>query len=175
MDQKQKIARLYEESRSSWKSYVFSLARQLTEMDAEDIVQGTMAAVVACLNVGQPIHNLTGYIYRSLRNAVTDWLRKDKASLSLDGDEPRLMDLLSDTAPGPEERLVKKERIERLYAAIDALSPEKREILIATEMMGYTHQALSDAWDIPVGTLLARKHRAIRDLQKILQRKEHER
>ena len=174
MDQKSKFTDLYRKSRPAWKAYVLSRARQLSEMDAEDIVQGTMAAVLGCLNVGEPIHNLTGYIYRALRNAVIDWLRKDAAPLSLDRDDTHLADLIADTAGGPEAQAVKKEDARRLYEAIDRLSPKKREVLIATELMGYSFQSLADAWDVPVGTLLARKHRAIRELRTILERKETE-
>jgi RNA polymerase sigma factor (sigma-70 family) len=172
MDQKNKIADLYQEGRSAWKAYVISRAKQLSEMDAEDIVQGTMAAVLNCLHVGEPIHNLTGYIYRALRNTVTDWLRKDKAPLSLNRNDTHLMDLLADTGAGPEAQAVKKEEARRLYEAIDRLSPEKRQVLVATELMGYSYQSLADAWDVPVGTLLARKHRAVRELRTMLERKE---
>jgi len=168
MDQKSKIADLYQESRGAWKAYVISRARELSEMDAEDIVQGTMAAVLSCLDIGEPIRNLTGYIYRALRNAVTDWLRKGGEPLSLDRDDTHLGDLIADGADGPETQAIQEEEARRLYAAIDRLSPKKREIIIATELMGYTYQTLSDAWDVPLGTLLARKHRAVRELQKIL-------
>ena len=162
MDQKNNITRLYQENRTAWKAYVISRARELSEMDAEDIVQGTMAAVISCLNVGKPIRNLTGYIYRSLRNAVTDWLRQGPPPLSLD------RELVADRGTGPEAQTVSNEEIRRLYEAIGGLSPEKREVLIATELMGYSYQSLADAWDVPVGTLLARKHRAVRQLQKKL-------
>jgi len=173
MDQKSKIAKLYQEGLTAWKAYVISRARELTEMDAEDIVQGTMAAVLACLNVGEPIHNLTGYIYRALRNAVTDWLRKGKAPLSLNRDDTHLMDLLTEPSGGPETRAIREEEARRLYEAIDRLSPEKREVLVATGLMGYSYQTLADAWDVPIGTLLARKHRAVRELRTILDREEN--
>jgi RNA polymerase sigma factor (sigma-70 family) len=62
----------------------------------------------------------------------------------------------------------KAELRNRLFAAIDALSPEKRAIVVATELEGRTYRELAEEWDEPMGTLLARKHRAVRSLRKAL-------
>jgi DNA-directed RNA polymerase specialized sigma24 family protein len=44
---------------------------------------------------------------------------------------------------------------------IDSLSPEQKAVLIATEFEGRTFCELSEEWQIPIGTLLARKSRAL--------------
>jgi RNA polymerase sigma factor (sigma-70 family) len=57
----------------------------------------------------------------------------------------------------------------RLVEALDALEPNQRAIWVATELDGYSFRELSKEWGVPVGTLLARKHRANAALQKELQ------
>ncbi len=58
---------------------------------------------------------------------------------------------------------------DRLIEALDRLEPGQRSVWIATEIEGYPFQELSKAWGVPMGTLLARKHRANAALQKELQ------
>jgi DNA-directed RNA polymerase specialized sigma24 family protein len=39
---------------------------------------------------------------------------------------------------------------------------------VATELEGASYRELAEEWDEPIGTLLARKHRALRTLRKTL-------
>jgi len=58
---------------------------------------------------------------------------------------------------------------ERLTMALDNLEPNQRAVWIATELDDYSFRELSEEWGVPLGTLLARKHRAVAALQKALQ------
>jgi len=57
----------------------------------------------------------------------------------------------------------------RLRKALDALEPNQRAVWIATQIEGHSFEELSETWGVPVGTLLARKHRANAALQRMLQ------
>ena len=52
---------------------------------------------------------------------------------------------------------------------MDKLKPDERDIIVETEFNGRSFNDLSIEWNTPVGTLLARKHRALGKLQKELQ------
>ena len=56
----------------------------------------------------------------------------------------------------------------KMFEAIEQLKPEEKAVVIETEFNNRTFNELSKGWDIPVGTLLARKHRALGKLHKIL-------
>ena len=60
-----------------------------------------------------------------------------------------------------------EEEIELMNIALESLSDDHREIVVATEIEGITFAEISDETGIPVGTLLSRKHRAMANLQKI--------
>ena len=62
----------------------------------------------------------------------------------------------------------REEARETLFEAIDELPPAQREVLVATELEGRSFKELAEEWETPIGTLLARKHRAIRALKETL-------
>ena len=69
-----------------------------------------------------------------------------------------------------EEDFYKDENVyEKMMEAMDKLKSQERDIIIETEFNGRSFNELSIEWNTPVGTLLARKHRALSKLQKILQ------
>ena len=55
-----------------------------------------------------------------------------------------------------------------MYELMEELSPDQQEIIIKTEIEGFTFEELSQEWDIPIGTLLSRKHRGMAKLQKLM-------
>ena len=55
-----------------------------------------------------------------------------------------------------------------LREAIAQLRPDEQAVIIATEFEERSYEELSDEWEIPIGTLLSRKHRALSKLHKIL-------
>jgi RNA polymerase sigma factor (sigma-70 family) len=146
--------------------YVRARIADSAEADAEDIVQDVMAGIFERADVTAPIVDLAGYVYRSLANRVIDALRARRphgpaAALPTDG--------LPDARFEASAQAEQAEQRERLFAAIDALPPAQRAVFLATEMEGERYRELAERWEVPVGTLLARKHRAVRSLRKALE------
>jgi RNA polymerase sigma factor (sigma-70 family) len=160
--QKKRIAEFLSTEWSRMVGYVRSWIADTADRDAEDIVQDVLAGLFERADVSAPIVDLSAYLYRSLRNRIIDAFRSPSRSVPLGA-------VLSDSryeASGEAER---KEIREKLFAAIDSLQPAQREVLVATELEGRSYRELSEEWDIPIGTLLARKHRAVRVLRKSLE------
>ena len=55
-----------------------------------------------------------------------------------------------------------------LRQAISELRPDEQALIMATEFDHQTYEELSEEWDVPMGTLLSRKHRTLSKLHKIL-------
>jgi RNA polymerase sigma factor (sigma-70 family) len=154
-------------------SYVRRLIDDAADRDGEDIVQDIILNIFNRSDVSEPIEHLTAYIYQSIRNRVTDYLRKRKETLSLDaefseGDDLRLRDVLRDTGCDPENEELRLDIRRRLFAALDALEEDQRAVVIATEFEGHTIRSLAESWHVPVGTLLARRSRALSRIRKAL-------
>lgn len=173
-DQYPAVAEFFQEEHGRLVGYVRRWLDEVADEEAEDIVQDVALNIFDRGDITAPIRNLSSYIYRALKNRIIDYLRRKKSSLSLD--EPRsdkqapsLADLLSDNSIAPQSDLERKDRHDLLYQAIDALKPEDRAIILATDFEGWAFRDLAEEWDVPLGTLLARKARALKKIRKYLE------
>ncbi len=165
------IGRFFIEKYERLVRYFQSSYSDLSEMEAEDIVSDMMADLLERSEVLARVENASAYIFRSIRNRVIDYLRRRKRTVPLDGEEgadPRHA-VIPEPSYDMSAELEALEIRDRLIEALDALDPDQRAVWIATELDGRTFRELSDEWGTPMGTLLARKHRANAALQKALQ------
>lgn len=156
-----KIIEFFRTEYKKWVGYVRRLIDDTAERDAEDIVQDVILHIFDRADIGAPIENLSAYIYQSLRNRVVDLLRKRKDILSLS-------DVILASSTDTAYEFEKKELQEKIYQAIDYLNDEERAVVIATEFDSRSFRELSDAWGVPIGTLLARKSRALKKIRQEL-------
>ena len=154
-------------------SYVHSYFSEVYYgIDAEDIIQDVALNIYSKADLNAPIENLTAYIYRAVRNKIIDIQRKHRNTTSIENfrnkkNENILVETISNVYE--EEEFYENEEFQKkMINAIDRLKPEEKAIIIETEFNGKSFNNLTKEWNIPVGTLLARKHRALGKLQKIL-------
>ena len=142
------------------------------EASPEDIIQDVALGMIARLDLDAQIGNLTAYIYRSVSNRIIDYRKKKQRNVSIEmftgrKNENYLADTVSDELTEEEKDYTSIDP-EMLQAAIAQLRPDEQAVILATEFEHRSYEELSDEWDIPVGTLLSRKHRALSKLHKIL-------
>lgn len=159
--------------------FIQGKVRELDQMEIEDAVGDLMLSMFEKADLLPQIENLTGYVYRALYNRVLDWLRKKKRQRSLDeefssSDSRTLGELLLDTRHDLVSEAENNELKGRLLVALGELKPEQRAVWVATEMEGYTFRELAELWGEPMGTLLARKHRAMAAVRTSLQDLNHD-
>jgi len=141
------------------------------EASPEDIIQDVALGLIDKLDLDTQIGNLTGYIYRSLKNKIIDFQKKKQRTVSIENftdrkNENYLLNTLTDETL--EENDYTNIEPETLQQAILQLRPDVQAVIIATEFENQTFEELSEEWDVPLGTLLSRKHRALSKLHKIL-------
>jgi RNA polymerase sigma factor (sigma-70 family) len=177
MKQKHLLKQLSAFFRSEYRrmvGYVRSLIDDAAERDSEDIVQDVMAAVFAKAEVTIPIENLAGYVYQALRNRIVDTLRRRKTPLSLDSpvhgseDPMTLLEVLADKHADSSSRVETRQVHDRIVLAMERLSPQERAVVMATEIDDRSFKELCEEWHIPMGTLLARKSRAMEKLRHLI-------
>lgn len=159
--QKKRIASFIATEWARLVGYVRAWIADAADRDAEDVVQDVIERLFERADVTEPVADLSAYLYRALRNKVIDLYRKPKRSAELPED-------LSDVRFEASEEMDREEAREVLFEAIDELPPAQREVLVATELEGRSFKELAEEWETPIGTLLARKHRAIRALKETL-------
>lgn len=138
------------------------------QVSVDDLIQDVALHFFNKLSFDQPVADISAYFYRSLKNKITDTYRKRKKSSSLDA----LMEVYGelDMPPLYEDDMLPEEILDesfypKLLAALDCLNDNQRAVFIATELEGRTFKSLSEELGIPVGTLLARKSRALSRLR----------
>lgn len=143
------------------------------DVSAEDIVQDVAVNLFSKLDFDEHLENIAGYVYRSIRNKITDFQRKSKKEIPFEkftDDEGE--EYFSENIPDEGEIIFKEINDEKFYdsihKALDQLSPNQQMVFVATEIDGYTFDELSDQLKIPIGTLLSWKHRGVKKLKEII-------
>ena len=147
---------------------------RLYGIEAEDILQEVALNIYSRADISVQVGNIAAYIYRSVRNKIIDLYRKKNVTVSMESftnrqNENVLLDTVKETEQ--EEPLLYQDETmqQKLMLAIEKLNPAERELIRKADYEEYTFQELADEWGIPIGTLLARRHRALGKLRKMLQ------
>ena len=150
---------------------VFALAKSRcrdTGM-AEEITQSVFATVASKLPTGEYAEQgkFESWIFRVTMNRLRDEMRRlrrhavptDPAGFS------SLPASANTGTPSPEEL---SPELVKLRSAMDGLAPADREVVELRHHGGLSFKQLAELLDEPLGTLLARHHRALKKLHTIL-------
>ncbi|MDR0541562.1 MAG: sigma-70 family RNA polymerase sigma factor [Dysgonamonadaceae bacterium] len=145
--------------------------------DAEDILQDVFYQLIKTVNTAiDPIEQVAAWLYRVARNTIINHgVKKREEEMPVyqsdESDKAVLKDfsevLFDDkSSPSPETEYLRSLVWEELETALAELPPEQRKIYEWTELDGIPVKEIAQANDIPVNTLLSRKHYAVLHLRK---------
>lgn len=144
-----------------FKAYLVSRFNQINEYDAEDIIQQTVLKLLYKGNDALSIQNMTSYMYKSIRNGALDHIKKRKREVLSD----EYIEVETSTV---EDEILIAELKMVLKSAIDSLDEKSKYVFVETELKGKSYRELSAETGEKLGTLLSRKSRALKKLEKIL-------
>lgn len=137
---------------------------------AEDVFQDTFLQVHLVAESFDSSRRFKPWLYTIAANKARDFHRRQKrratASLSApvsgskDG-ETEFVDLIAADDASPEEPLSKHEQAENVKKVVDELPNHYREILLLSYFQKMSYSQISDALDIPLGTVKSRLHSAV--------------
>jgi RNA polymerase sigma factor (sigma-70 family) len=153
--------------------FIRGLIRDTAERDAEDIFQDVVFHLFEKGDISEPIEHIGAYVYRAIRNRVIDTFRRKRPDVSLDepiGDEDalRLADIIADEKNDLAHTVEQKDLYEQALSIVKKMPVRDQALLIATEIEGYSFAELSELWNVPLGTLLSQKSRALNKVKKAL-------
>ncbi|MCX4242666.1 RNA polymerase sigma factor [Paraliomyxa miuraensis] len=96
--------------------------------------------------------------------------RRKKSRRKLEDADSETVTVAPSHASSPSERAEKRQALERVQSALDALTPEKRTVFILYELEGESCDAIATGLGIPVGTVYSRLHSARRDFTRAHER-----
>ncbi len=167
---KNHLAEFIEGNHKSLVSFVKSKLNESSRRDSEDIVQDVMLSLLDAPGITDSIVNISSYVFRALRNRIIDEYRKPKnQTQSLDEEnhqELSLYDILPDLKYEPAGSYKRANLAKEIKLAIQSLPESQQQVIIETEFNGRSIKELARLTKTPQGTLLARKHRGIKTIQK---------
>lgn len=139
-----------------YRDWVYRLAWRFTghHQDASDVVQETFLALMKKFPGFELTASLTTFLYPVVKHLALN-LRRRK---SPDGADTAVLNALPDTHPTETSRT-------ELAAALGALSPEQREVVLMRFLDGFSLAEIGMAIDIPLETVKSRLHNALRTLR----------
>ncbi len=123
--------------------------------EAEDLAQEVFLQAWKSFDRFERGTNCRAWLYRILWNVNQQRVRK-KVPLQLGAEAAeRLEETLAAEPPTPTEL-----RDEEVVAALDALSPEHRQILLLSDVEDFTYKEIAGILKVPIGTVMSRLSRA---------------
>jgi RNA polymerase sigma factor (sigma-70 family) len=152
----------------------FIRSRVSSNEDAEDILQDVWYQLSNQGSI-EDIESISGWLYRVAKNKITDSFRKRKTELIDDRaydakeNDLRLPDILLADDNDPETKNLQELFWEALFAALDELPPNQREVFILNELEDMTLQQIADLRGEKLKTIISRKRYAVEHLRNRLE------
>jgi RNA polymerase sigma-70 factor, ECF subfamily len=162
------------EERPTWESvardqgrFLYQVAYRLTgnDDDAQDLVQEVLLRVRRGLETYQP-GSLPGWLSRITTNAFLDDVRRRKRRpADALPDDP---DLVLPPAVAADEELARRQLPDDIQRALTTIPEDFRSAVVLCDVVGLSYEDISDALDVPVGTVRSRIHRGRMALRRAL-------
>ena len=147
---------------------VYRLAYRLTgeAHDAEDLTQDVFIRVFRSLHRFQP-GTFEGWLHRITTNLFLDRARR-KQKIRFDGFGEGSEDRLPSPWPTPPQQMADADLDHDVAAALAALAPSFRAVVVLCDIEGLTYEEISGVLDVKIGTVRSRIHRGRAQLRTAL-------
>jgi RNA polymerase sigma-70 factor (ECF subfamily) len=138
--------------------------------DAMELAQESFARAFRAIRGFRGERPFYPWLYRIIRNACLNHLKRKRrrSEESLD----RLVEAGFDVAArqaGPGDKVEIGELRERIWEALEQLTPAQREILRLRHLLEFSYAEIAETLGIPQGTVMSRLHAARRSLRAVLE------
>lgn len=149
--------------------------------DAEDLLQELFLRVVRTIERYEHDGQLEAWLFRIATNLVRDRFRRAKRtpvhrSIDVEGDneQPQTTwagELADQTTAPPSDEVERREDMDRMQRALTELPPGEREAVMLRHFSQLSFAQIADVMCTPLGTALARVHRGLAKLRKLVDAK----
>jgi RNA polymerase sigma-70 factor (ECF subfamily) len=147
------------------------------ENDARDLVQEAFLRVYRSLDKFHGESSFFTWFYRIVTNLAIDFMRRpgrkeaelvDRAERSDIAEEAEIPFISRIDGAEPLDALQRRRLGERLWAALEALPPYHRGVVLMREVEGMSYEEMAQAMNVSKGTIMSRLFHARQKLQRAL-------
>lgn len=131
---------------------------------AEDIAQEAMLAAVGAIDGFDSRRPFRPWLHRIVVNRAIDWVRARRRRAEVSAEAAR--------DPEHEDRSVDAGLPDDLVAALAALDPEDRAVVVLRHLLDYSSSEIARMLDVPPATVRTRLRRALERLRPLLDGRE---
>jgi len=160
----EQTVRLYDSLRPSLYRYLLNVG--LASQDVEEIVQETFLRLYRHLHKAGSDENLRAWIYQVAHNLSADF-RKSRHRLVETTPElwGELSDSRTDNSPGPEDQILRMERVARVHEALSELTKLQRDC-VNLRVEGFRYREIAGILGVATSTVSGCLRNAITRLAK---------
>lgn len=152
------------------KQNIKNIIKLITRENNEDIEQEVYIKILKNSNKYKENGALKSWISTITKNTSLDYIKSKyyKVFSTSENDEYTL-DSIKDNRNIPENNIVNLERRKRIIDAIENLKPKFKQVIILTEIDGYSYEECAKKLKCPLGTVKSRIYNAKKELSIVLQ------
>ncbi len=175
----------------AWEEFLSAYGRRLygyffratgSHHDAEDLLGELMLRLVRRLGEYDDRGRFEPWLFRIASNLVRDRIRRVRVrptpmSLDRDDDDDQagLGEMIGGADSPVDSGLVAQENRKALNEALEKLNEQSRQMVLLRHFGNMSFKEIAEIYDCPVGTVLARVHRALKTLRTVMEENdEHE-
>lgn len=152
------------------KQNIKNIIRLITREDNEDLEQEVYVKIWKNSEKYQEKGSIKSWISTIAKNASLDYVKSSYHKIAQTSDsEDYTISIIKDKKVTPEENIIKLERQKRITEAINQLKPKFKEVIILTEINGYSYEECANKLKCPIGTIKSRIYNAKKELAEKLQ------
>jgi RNA polymerase sigma-70 factor (ECF subfamily) len=148
------------------RAYQFAFRLTSNQDEASDIVADAFVRVYNALKNFRGQSSFGTWLYRILTNCYLDMRKRERtrrhesleATLNVDGSEVQRQ--FEDESDGPDEILERNAREAAVQSALGKMPEYQQAMLVMYHVEMLTYEEISDALDLPIGTVKSRLNRA---------------
>ncbi len=132
---------------------------------SEDLVQLVFYRILKYRHTYRDEGKFSAWIYHLARKVAADHFRRSNTGPA--ATDPADLQSVPDQGPHAADRAVAADDTSRLHAALAALDPGQRELLVLSRFQHLRHEEIARLLDISVGAVKVRVHRALKELRDV--------
>jgi RNA polymerase sigma-70 factor (ECF subfamily) len=170
----------YAELLNNYRDSLYFMLLKMTNdpTDAEDLTIEAFGKAFKNLQQYTPDYAFSTWLFKIAANNCIDFIRKHRRMQFVsgytqeDGETENLTDTIPASTPGPEAKMIAKQKIELMHEVVEKLKPHYKKLIELRYFREWSYEEIATELTLPVGTVKAQLFRAREFLFNILKNSE---